>query len=259
MNFVISFLVKLPIFNRLIPSISIRIIKIIKKNRGFFKIGDNKMFLDFLDPIDRELILHQKYEDEEISILNGLIKKHSVNYFFDVGSNCGYYSIKLAKIFQKLKILAFEPNDEAHFKFNKTLSINPNLSERITLHNFGLSDINSILKMRSKVKYGYTQTGGSTVHDNKNYNDVKIYEANFKIADEVIDINNSVLAIKIDVEGHEYNVLKGLRKIINNNKCILQLEIFNDKFDKVNKFLIENKFYKITEVKNRSNYFYTNI
>ena len=40
MNFVISFLVKLPIFNRLIPSISIKIIKIIKKNRGFFKIGD---------------------------------------------------------------------------------------------------------------------------------------------------------------------------------------------------------------------------
>ena len=63
MNFVISFLVKLQIFNRLIPSISIRIIKIIKKNRGFFKIGDNKMFLDFLDPIDRELILRQKYED----------------------------------------------------------------------------------------------------------------------------------------------------------------------------------------------------
>ena len=113
--------------------------------------------------------------------------------------------------------------------------------------------------MRSKVKYGYTQTGGSTVHDNKNFNDVKIYEANFKIADEVIDINNSVLAIKIDVEGHEYNVLKGLRKIINNNKCILQLEILNDKFDKVNKFLIENKFYKINEVKNRSNYFYKNI
>ena len=259
MNFVISFLVKLPIFNRLIPSISIRIIKIIKKNRGFFKIGDNKMFLDFLDPIDRELILHQKYEDEEISILNGLIKKHSVNYFFDIGSNCGYYSINLAKIFQKLKIIAFEPNDEAHFKFNKTLSINPNLSERITLHNFGLSDINSILKMRSKVKYGYTPTGGSTVHDNENFSDVKIYKANFKIADEVIDINNSVLAIKIDVEGHEYNVLKGLRKIINNNKCILQLEILNDKFDKVNKFLIENKFYKINEVKNRSNYFYKNI
>lgn len=247
------------IFKKLFTGIKIRIYKIFNKNRGYFNVAGKKMFLDFLDPIDRELILYQKYEHEEISILNELIKKYSVNYFFDVGSNCGYYSIKLGNIFEKLKILAFEPNDEAHFKFNKTLSINPDLSERVTLHNFGLSDINTVLKMRSKVKYDYTQTGGSTVHDNKNYNDVKIYEANFKIADEVIDVNNSVLAIKIDVEGHEYNVLKGLRKIINNNKCILQLEIYNDKFYKVNKFLIENNFHKITEVKNRSNYFYTNI
>ena len=118
--------------------------------------------------------------------------------------------------------------------------------------------------MRSLVKYGYRQTGGSTIHNDENYEDknyknVKVYKANFKIADEVIDINNSVLAIKIDVEGHEYNVLKGLKKIINNNKCILQLEIMNNNFEEVNKFLLENKFYKIDEVKNRSNYFYKNI
>ena len=87
MNFIISFLVKLPIFKHLIPSISIRLIKILKKNRGFFNIDNNKMFLDFLDPIDRELILHQKYEEEEIAILNKLIIKHSVNYFLDIGSN----------------------------------------------------------------------------------------------------------------------------------------------------------------------------
>ena len=255
----ISFLIKLPIFNRLIPSISIKILKSIKKNRGFFKIGDSKMFLDFLDPIDRELILHQEYEKEEISILIGLIKKHSVNYFFDIGSNCGYYSIVLAKIFQNLKILAFEPNDEACQKFNKTLSANSNLSERISLHKYGLSDISSVLKMRSKVKYDYIQTGGSTVHDNSDLSDVKIYDANFKVADEEIYIDKSVIAIKIDVEGHEYNVLKGLKKIINNNKCILQIEIFEDKFEKINEFLIENKFYKINEVKIRLNHFYTNI
>tara|TARA_B100001029_G_C14973577_1_gene401715 strand:- start:101 stop:871 length:771 start_codon:yes stop_codon:yes gene_type:complete len=256
---VISFLVKLPVFNRLIPSISIKILKSLKKNRGFFRIGDVKMFLDFLDPIDRELILHQEYEKEEISILIELIKKHSAIYFFDIGSNCGYYSIVLAKIFQKLKILAFEPNDEARDKFNKTLSVNSNLSERIFLHKFGLSDITSVLKMRSKVKYGYIQTGGSTVHDNSDLSDVKIYDANFKIADEEIDINNSVIAIKIDVEGHEYNVLKGLKKIINNNKCILQIEIFVDNFDRINQFLIENKFYKISDAKVRLNHFYTNI
>ena len=55
---------------------------------------------------------------------------------------------------------------------------------------------------------------------------MKIHDANFKIADELLDIKNSNLILKIDVEGHELNVLKGLKKIINQNNCILQIEIF---------------------------------
>ena len=259
MNFLLSFLIKLPLFNRLIPSIGIRLLKLLKKNRGYFKIGDTKMFLDFLDPIDRHLILHQKYEHEEILILNELIKKHCANYFFDIGSNCGFYSIKLAQIFKKLKILSFEPNVEAYYKFKKTLSINPNLSGKVTLYNFGLSDINSTLKMRSKIKHGYAQTGGSILHNNQNFKNIKIFDAKFKIADYLFNINNSVLAIKIDVEGQEYNVLQGLKKIINKNNCILQLEIFDENYNKLNNFLVENKFYKINEIKKRFNYFYTNI
>ena len=259
MNFLLSFLIKLPFFNRLIPSIGIRFLKLLKKNRGYFEIEDTKMFLDFLDPIDRHLILYQKYEHEEILILNELIKKHCANYFFDIGSNCGLYSIKLAQIYKKLKILAFEPNVEACNKFKKTLGINPNLAEKITLHNFGLSDINSTLKMRSKVKHGYAQTGGSVLHNNQNLKNIKIFDANFKVADDLFDIRNSILAIKIDVEGQEYNVLQGLKKIINSNKCILQLEIFSKNYNKVNNFLVENKFYKINEVKKGFNYFYTNI
>ena len=112
----LSYLIKIPFLKRLIPSISIRILKILKKNRGIFKVDNTKMFLDFLDSTDRQIILHQKYEIEEISILKELIKKHSVIYFFDVGANCGYYSITLAKIFKNLKILAFEPNNDAYYK-----------------------------------------------------------------------------------------------------------------------------------------------
>ena len=259
MNFLLSILIKLPFFKRLIPSIGIRMLKILKKNRGYFKIGNTKMYLDFLDPIDRYIILHQKYEHEEILILNELIKKHCANYFFDIGSNCGFYSIKLAKIFKKLKIFSFEPNVEAYYKFKKTLSVNTYLSEKITLYNFGLSYVNSSLKMRAKIKHGYAQTGGSVLHNNQNLKNIKIFDANFKVADELFDISNSVLAIKIDVEGQEYNVLQGLKKIINSNKCILQLEIFSKNYNKVNNFLVENKFYKINEVKKGFNYFYTNI
>ena len=71
-------------------------------------------------------------------------------------------------------------------------------------------------------------------------------DANFKIADELLDIKNSNLILKIDVEGHELNVLKGLKKIINQNNCILQIEIFEKNFEIINEFLLKNNFRQLS-------------
>ena len=60
-------------FKKLITSIKIRFLKILNKNRGYVNIGDTKMFLDFLDPIDREIIVNQIYEVEEIEYLKNYI------------------------------------------------------------------------------------------------------------------------------------------------------------------------------------------
>ena len=257
MNFFFKSLIKLSKFNRNISLITLKILKLFKKNRGYFHIGNNVMFLDFLDPIDRKIIINQKYEQNEVSKLKELSKNFSAGYFFDIGANNGYYSIEFAEFYKNLKIFAFEPNNEAYFKFKKTLDLNQNFSKRITLYNFGLSDKNSTERMRSKFKYGYTQTGGSTIHDGKQYDDVKIYDANFKVADEFLNLKNSNLIFKIDVEGHELNVLKGLKKIINQNNCILQIEIFDKNFENVNAFLIKNNFMKLNVEIFNSNYFYS--
>ena len=103
----ISKLIKLPIFKRLIPSLSIRILKLLRKNRGYFKINDFEMFLDFLDPIDRQIILNQEFEKQEIDFLINQIKLNKINYFLDVGANCGYYSLKISKELPSIKILSF--------------------------------------------------------------------------------------------------------------------------------------------------------
>ena len=90
----------------------------------------------------------------------------------------------------------------------------------------------------------------------------------FKIGDEEFNIQESIIAFKIDVEGHEINVLNGIKQLLNNNKCIIQIEIFDKHFEQINKFLTENKFYKITKAKHITvfselftvrDYFYTNI
>ena len=127
----LEFFMRLPILKRLIPSIGIRILKLLKKNRGFFNINGFVMYLDFLDPIDRHIILNKTYEVEEINILTKLINNHSTTKFIDIGSNCGFYSFQFAM--QKLEVLAFEPNSEALLKMNNTITKNQNLKDRIKI------------------------------------------------------------------------------------------------------------------------------
>jgi len=249
---------------KIIISLKIRILKLLKKNRGYFSIGKIKMFLDYLDPIDREIIEHQKFEDQEINFLKKNIKENDINYFVDVGSNCGYYSVTLAYYNKNLKIKAFEPNKEAYNKFSKTLDINPIVAKKIELNNFGLSNCSGEYEMISLEKFGYLQTGGSAIikSDEKQSIDTKVIKANFKKGDEVINFVNKNLCIKIDVEGHEYQVIEGLENILTKNKIILQVEIANENFQTINNLLknFELKFFN--KIMGRAdwiyNYYYKN-
>lgn len=248
-------LMKLPLLKRLIPSLGIRILTLTKKNRGYFNINNIRMFLDFLDPIDRQIILNKEYESYEFSTLSNLVEKYSIDNFIDVGANCGFYSFHLSK---NLNVFAFEPNQEAFFKLNKTLELNHKFKERVKIYPFGISEENKNLKMKTKVKFGYVQTGGSSVSSPTEEIGHKIFHADFKIGDEIIKLSNHKIAIKIDVEGHELSVLKGFFKLLSNNRCIIQIEIFDKNFIDVDKFLKENKFSKIINVSQNSNYFYSN-
>ena len=254
----LSKLIKLPIFKRIIPSLAIRIVKILKKNKGYFKINGTVMYLDFLDPIDREIILYKKYEDEEVQYLIILIRKYLIKKFFDVGSNCGYYSIKILTEIPELDVTAFEPNKEAYLKFQKTIKKNSNFLKKIKLKNFGLSNKNSILKMKFLNKHGYNQTGGSSVIEDFNYIEKNTFVSNFKTGDSILKLENQILCFKIDVERHEFNVLQGLKNLFKKNKIILLIEIYEKNFIKCNNFLKKLGFKLIKKFSNRSNFVYKN-
>ena len=255
----IKILIKIPILKKLIPSLGIRLLKLLKKNRGYFKIKNIRMFLDFLHPIDREIILYQEYEKLELNFLINKIKDYKISHFFDIGSNCGYYSIIIAKEISDISITSFEPNREAYYKFIKTLKDNPILSKKIHTENFGLSNIASKLEMQSMIKHGYSQTGGTAIIDNNRYKNFDSFFGDFKIGSDYIRITDKTIAIKIDVEGHELKVLEGLKKVLQQNKAIIQIEIFTKNFETTNKYLISLGYQVFFNVTQRSNYFYTNI
>lgn len=254
----LEYLIKYPIFKKIITSVGVRVLKFLKINRCFFNIDGFEMFLDFLDPVDRHIILNKTYENEEINILTNLIKENSIRKFIDIGANCGFYSYKFAR--QDMQVYSFEPNIDALNKIKNTLNKNEHLKNKFKIFPYGISDCNSKLEMVSMIKHGYVQTGGSGVVSSKRPkgNNFKFYEAEFKIGDELLDFQNDNLAIKIDVEGHELHVLKGISNLLKKNKCVVQIEIFDKNFDEINLHLIKKGYHLKNKFKKRSNYFYSN-
>jgi hypothetical protein len=112
--------------------------------------------------------------------------------------------------------------------------------------------------MQSLLKFGYAQTGGASVIDKNSDTKNFTFYANFIVGDDYIKLTDEKISIKIDVEGHELNVLKGIQNTIKENYCILQIEIFRNNFLEVNNFLLSHGYKKFYEVKNRSNFFYKN-
>ena len=217
-----KFLLNFPLFKRLIPSIGIRVLKLLKKNKGFYKINNILFYLDFLDPIDRKIILYKEYEHDTVSFLEEKFTQHSISNFLDIGANSGYFSFYFANKFNNLKVKAFEPNIDAFEKFKKTLI--KNSFNDVEIFNYGLSDIEKKVKMITWYKHGHAKTNLVILEDHFDTNNSKIYETELKVGDEVLNFKNEKLCIKIDVEGHELSVLKGLAKNLRENKCVILIE-----------------------------------
>ena len=253
----IKFFLDLPIFKRLIPSIGIKLLKLLNKNKGYYKIKDILFYLDFLDPIDRKIILYKEYESDSVNFLENLFNQHSISHFLDIGANSGYYSIYFANKFEDLKVKAYEPNVVAFEKLKKTLS--KCSLKNVEIFNYGLSNIEKKVKMITWYKHGYAKTNSVILEEFHDTNNSKIFETDLKVGDQLLNYKNEKICFKIDVEGHELSVLKGLSKNLKENKCIILVESGDIKFRDVNNFLIENNYKQIFKSNLRLDYVYSNL
>ena len=98
--------------------------------------------------------------------------------------------------------------------------------------------------------------GGSAIFQKddpelKKYNmkDIYMEKISVKKLDDIININQSEILVKIDVERHEKKVLEGMRNTINNNNIILQIEIGEEQQNEVFGYLRELNFKWINTIR----------
>ena len=253
---IINFLYKFKIFKRIVPTL----LKVMVK---FFYIKEIKVVHNNLifslnpkNPIDREIYLKDKYEDDQITFLKKKIDENRIKIFIDIGAHMGFYSINLSK--KKLDIYAFEPIVENFNQLEKNISINKIYN--IKAYNCALSNIKRSATMWVPDK---DRTGGFAIY---NKNDEALTKYSMKninkrviqsdIGDDLLDIKNSVVAIKIDVERHEEEVLYGINNLLENNKIVIQIEIFDERKKQIFDLLKNKNYYLIHSIE--KDYYFTN-
>ncbi len=222
-------LLDIPILKRLYPSIIRRYLILIGKHQINIKINSFNFEIDIRESIERKTYFIREYEKKRMDKLHLYSKKINSEILIDIGANIGFYSILSSRRFGQ--IYSFEPN-ERNFKVLKK-NIGNNKLKNIKIFNFGLGENEEVLIGNSNTKGKLFQTSGFAINkDNKKGESVLV-----KKGDDVLKFKNKTLTIKIDVEGFEFFVLKGLKSTLINNWCILQIEIWERNNDEVHSFL----------------------
>ena len=152
---------------------------------------------------------------------------------YDVGSYIGTHTLPFAK-FCKF-VVAFEPN----------LQIYDCLVKNIELNN-----INNVLALNQAVGLGNTldffeRNDGTSRFSNKKIIGNKTEKTTIRL-DHLYPLcltkTDRVNLIKIDVEGHEFDVLEGARLLIEKNKPIILIEVFKKNKNKLMNWCFENNY-----------------
>jgi FkbM family methyltransferase len=180
----------------------------------------------------------QFYEKFFMAILTNIISKDK--NMMDIGANIGLWSITYSTIlYRNCKIFAFEPQEKIYncLKKNKLL----NNAQNIITYNFGLSDTNTTHYMN--VSYDQQTNFGSikiNVPDT-NISDTNTIKIECRIGDE-LNLQN-IGFIKIDIEGHELQAIKGLKNTILTYKpIIIFIEIHSNNTSALDTFSLLHQF-----------------
>ena len=146
----------------------------------------------------------------------------SSNKFLDIGANMGFYSVGAALIRRSLKVLAFEPNPSIRESLKQNIELN-HVENNIEISEFALSDFIGDATLSVPA---FTGSGGGSL---KNLHPEEGSPLEFSVKVEKLDnLRNQTIGadlFKIDVEGAEFQLIKGGIETIRENRPTIVVEL----------------------------------
>jgi FkbM family methyltransferase len=165
------------------------------------------------------LFFTNNLKDQEFEVLPHIINNQSV--VLDIGANLGEYSYFFQEIIRAKKIIAFEPIPDL-FKRLKLLfpsieAYKYAVSNQSTKSNLYIPFIAS-KKYETRAKLDILPENGETHVD-------KIQVETISLDVLFAEISFKIDFIKIDIEGHELQAIRGAKKLIKRDLPVLMIEI----------------------------------
>lgn len=197
------------------------------------------------DLIQKEIARTRNFFEKDIlDTIAKMLPSPRKGIFLDIGSNIGNHTLYLFQNNLIQSAYCFEPIQDTFRILEKNISINK-LQNKVMLFNVGVGESRGTAQIAS---YSKENTGMSQL---KISNDGSIPI----IAIDDIEFDYDISFVKIDVEGFELNVIKGMLGTIKKYKPTLFIEIRDQFFEDICKYLmpVGYKYLKFDEGDENSN------
>jgi len=233
----------------------------LKINNKIFYTPKLKKDISFFTPTKilslRAKTIYSK-EPETIKWIDKFGSKNKV--FFDIGANCGTYSIYYAKLYNN-RVYSFEPQYQNCLFINENSKLN-NLEKNIVIIPTPLLNDEKVCKLRTYNTF-LPGTANATILNLKSYSkkydqifyNTLTFSIDHLVKNKIIPVPN---LIKIDVDGNEPEIILGAMKTLNNKNCTsVLIETRNATHKKVIRLLRLCRFIVFNNEKN--NFFFKKI
>lgn len=182
-------------------------------------------YLDLSEGIDFSIYLLGAFERSTVITLAKLVRPgHTV---FDVGANIGAHTLGLARsVGHQGRVFAFEPTDTACAKLKQNLALNPELEARTDVHQVLLA-AETTAPLDPEIYASWPLKRDPTVHPKHRGRLMTSLNATVDTLDMFVQRQSidRLDVIKMDVDGHEYPVLRGALNVLQRFRPVIVMEM----------------------------------